>query len=140
MLSKVRFGTPFFSENMKNVAINHWCTRTSAVVTLAILCGCGQNKDSQKDARAKQLDPVQAACIEGTLQRRIAQDAEFVALRTEALTKQHSSIDITLAQRRANEKMCLEFAQCFAIRDSTLNSIMVSTMFDSCLKDVDRES
>lgn len=107
---------------------------------LAFLCACGQSKDSQKDARAKQLDPIQAACIEGVAKRQSAQNAEFVARRAEALTAQRSSVDITLAERRANEQICLEYAQCFTVRDSTLNAIVVSTMFNSCLKKVDRDS
>lgn len=107
---------------------------------LVILYACGQGKDSQKDARAKQLDPVQAACIEGVAKRQSARNAEFTARHMEALAAQRSSVDIKLAQRRANEQICLEYAQCFAVRDSTLNAIVVSTMFDSCLKEVDRES
>ena len=125
---------------MHKLTISQWCTCTSAVVLLVILYACGQGKDSQKDARAKQLDPVQAACIEGVAKRQSAQNAEFTARHMEALAAQRSSVDIKLAQRRANEQICLEYAQCFAVRDSTLNAIVVSTMFDSCLKEVDRES
>jgi len=124
---------------MHNGAMSQWCTRTSAVVLSAILCACGQSKDSQKSARAKQLDPAQAACIQGVLKRQNAQDAEFAAHHAEAMAALRSSVHITLAQRRANEQMCLEYAKCLSVRDSALSEIVVSAMFDSCLRDVEHE-
>jgi len=125
---------------MDNATLSQWRTSTSAIALLAILCACGQSKDSEKDARAKQLDPAQAACIEDVAKRQSVQNAEFSARYTEALAARRSSVDITVAQRRANEQACLEYAHCFTVRDSALNATVVSTMFSSCLKEVERES
>jgi hypothetical protein len=119
--------------------MNRWKRCATVAALLAILCACGQGKDSPKGAAGKQLDPAQSACIESVMKRHSAQDANFAARHIEALKAQRSSVDITLEQRRANEQLCLEYAQCFTVRDNTLNGIVVGTMFSSCLKDVERE-
>jgi hypothetical protein len=124
---------------MHNGAMSQKRTRTSAVVLSAILCACGQSKEPQNNARAKQLDSAQAACIRGAMKRQTAQDAEFAVHHAEAMAALRSSVHITLAQRRANEQICLEYAKCLSVRDSALSEVVVSAMFDSCLRDVERE-
>jgi len=119
--------------------MNRWKRCATVAASLVILCACGQGNDSPKGSTGKQLNPVQRACIESVVNRHRAQDANFTARHIEALKAQRSSVDITLEQRRANEQLCLEYAKCFTVRDSTLNGIVVGTMFRSCLEDVERE-
>lgn len=100
---------------------------------LAILSACGQSDDLQKNVEGRQLSPAQAACIEGVKRKQISLDAEFSAQHIEALRTQRSSIGIILAQRRAHEQMCMEYAKCFG-----LNEPFLSTMFEACLKGAER--
>lgn len=120
--------------------MSDWGKYPSVVALLAILCACGEGKESRNPTpRAKEFDPMQAACIESVMKRHTAQNAEFTVRHIEALKLQRSSIDITLEQRRANEQLCLEYAQCLALPENSLNEIMVSAMFDSCLRERERE-
>jgi hypothetical protein len=124
---------------MGNYLVGQWHVQTSAVALLAILCACGQSKDSQASTKAMQLNPAQATCIEVIRKRQVAVGADFASKHFNALAAKRSDVEITLAERRANEKMCMDYAQCFSDRNSSLNDIVISTMFSSCLKEVETE-
>ena len=116
--------------------------RVGAAALLALLCGCKQSKNSQADPKAIPMTPQQVACVERVANKQMALNVDFATRHMEALSAQRSTVELTLAERRANEELCLEYANCFGPVDRGeigLGAVGFSAMFTSCLREVECE-
>lgn len=104
----------------------------SAIVFFALV-GCGERSKAPV-AKGKQATPEQVACIQRVMDKRVAAIDKFMRMYVEALSVSRSTVDITLAERRANEELCAEETKCYGLQEP-----IHSLMFESCLEEAERK-